>query len=312
MTDRGLTPTIAERLLSSKHLESAAQAIISRDRKTCTASLAALLADVCTGVPLLGVLARDVVRCAFVEPATERLLREFAAYEAEKDREAFIRDLARAVEVFVAQALHQLVCAQDRGEERLLEALGELRRDFNDFREAFATSLARTPRAHLTEALRIDEQEVSDGAPGIRVSPPSQRPGQEGGGVGLQMGDGCQVTIGQLIVNAPSRDENNPADRTSEDSREPPSYRSQWARHRSLRLRELRRRLKELAAIGADTTALDGEIRLIRRELRNRPPEPGWEFKNGRYILWDELGHGGSALFGRHSTRLARSTSRSR
>jgi hypothetical protein len=161
---------LADRIAGSKHVEGVAKSIIAGNAQSCAISVSGLLAEVASGVPLVGILAREAVQHAFAVPATERLISEYAAYEKEKEREAFIADLAATVESLIAQAVLQLVRVQHNVKDEVFAELGGLRRDLEDFREEFAAEIPNAESLVLGEAVRIELQEVQEGGIGVRVS----------------------------------------------------------------------------------------------------------------------------------------------
>lgn len=148
-------------------LKDLAKSLTGGDGAGFVAGAATLVAAMATGHPELTVLApfaQKVVARAFGNAANGMLRRELAALEAEEAKQAFVADIASAVEGLVGQALIQIIRSQHRVKEELQEELGGLREDLSQFREEFQSELRG-------DIVRLDEQIVRAGATGIRVGP---------------------------------------------------------------------------------------------------------------------------------------------
>jgi formylglycine-generating enzyme required for sulfatase activity/nucleoside phosphorylase len=76
-----------------------------------------------------------------------------------------------------------------------------------------------------------------------------------------------------------------------------PSYPDEKTRLLSEELNEARDRQRKLRAKGADTSAIDREIQLLRREMREGGQlRAGDSLGDGRYLLLDQIGRGGFSI----------------
>jgi len=155
----------------AEDLEQLGKAIIDRDRESAAATVARVLVNVATGVPLLGRLASTLVLKAFANTATARLLAEYELYAQEQARARLMATLATSLEALIGQAVVAVLDAQQGARDEMFEALGGLRRDLADFRAEFTAALPALP----TPSVRVDLQEVFAGALGIRVSTESRK-----------------------------------------------------------------------------------------------------------------------------------------
>lgn len=149
-------------------LHGIATALRADDAETAVTKLGALLGKLASSVPVVGTLAGDAAGAAFRRSAYGRMQAALKARTSEEAREALLADLAGVVEALIGQALVQLVRVGAHRQDEVLDALGGLRDDLDDFRADFAARLAH---ADVT----IDHQRVLDGALGVRVRPDAGR-----------------------------------------------------------------------------------------------------------------------------------------
>lgn len=143
-------------------LDGLSQSLLDGKTEDFVAGMIALLTSLATGVPVLGVLAKQGVGKAFSLSSNAKLQRELAALEKEEDRQAFADQIAGPIEELIGQALIQIVRVQDRGTESVVEQLGGLRAEFENFRREFGQQLEQG-------TVTVDLIDVAEGV-GIRVS----------------------------------------------------------------------------------------------------------------------------------------------
>lgn len=129
-------------------------------REDVTASVAELVANVASGIPLLGKLAGEAARWVFAKSAYGRLERAAAEIEAELDREASERRLAETIANLVA---HALVTLGER-EELVERTAAPLDHRLEAFQSEFRP----------TEILKLEIELVDGGATGVDASGSAQ------------------------------------------------------------------------------------------------------------------------------------------
>lgn len=137
-----------------------------RDKAKVAAGVTSLLVAAAGHPELAGLLSPFVhagVQRAFVNTATTRLISAAAKYEQIDEQNAFISRIAESIEVLIGQSLIQLVRTQHQTKDAVVDALGGLRTDLQQFRSDFEQRVAESD-------IRIEIQRVLDGATGIRVS----------------------------------------------------------------------------------------------------------------------------------------------
>jgi hypothetical protein len=130
-------------LTREKELSDLGQALVSGQSEKAVSALLGLITALATTSPLLGTLAKAGVERAFAQSATSRLLAEYQKYEQEKDRERFVEHIDEAVRDVIAEAFVQMVRVQHNTKDEVLEALGGLREEWQDFRAALEHRLER-------------------------------------------------------------------------------------------------------------------------------------------------------------------------
>jgi hypothetical protein len=165
--DQGREPVELAKVLKAHEdeIENLGEGVIRGDKEKVAGALAGLLTSVSTGSPLLGSWANAAVQKAFVPPATRRLLVEAANYDKAMARDVFIGRIRDVVELLIGQAILQTVRAHHNIKEEILEELGGVREEFEDFRKEFAEGQAQ----HPGDNLRVQELLVEGGV-GVRVS----------------------------------------------------------------------------------------------------------------------------------------------
>lgn len=138
------------------------QSLLDGNAEEFTATMTQLLTSLATGIPVLGVLAKQGVAKAFSLSSNAALRRELAALEREEERQAFADQISGPLEELIGQALIQLVNVQNRGTTEVIDALGGLRTEFEAFRGEFAEGLREA-------TVVVDLIDVSEGV-GVRVS----------------------------------------------------------------------------------------------------------------------------------------------
>lgn len=146
-------------------LKEMSQSLAQGDHPAFVEKTAGLVAALATGNPLVALLAplaRAGVAKAFGNAADAAFAHELAAMEAEEDRKRFVEQLAEPIEALIGQALIQLVRVQHNVKDEVLDGLGGVREDLATFRAEFAAAIP-------TETVRVEHQEVTAGAIGVRV-----------------------------------------------------------------------------------------------------------------------------------------------
>jgi hypothetical protein len=143
-------------------LEAMADALQAGDEDAVVGETAGLVTTVATGQPLLGVLATKAAARVFGKSANAILREQTAQWNRQRDRRAFINDLAGAVEVLIGQALVQIARSQHNVKDELIEALGGIRDDLAGFRDEFGARLAQAD-------VRIEQALIRDGATGAKL-----------------------------------------------------------------------------------------------------------------------------------------------
>jgi hypothetical protein len=135
-------------------VESFVKSLISRETEGCVSALAGVLAGVATGTPTLGALAAHTVQRAFATTATRRLIAEYELAQEEEDREKFIATIADAIEALLGQMLVQLIRVEHNVKDELLNTLGGIRADLQDFRLSIEAQLGPAEKAALVQAVK--------------------------------------------------------------------------------------------------------------------------------------------------------------
>jgi hypothetical protein len=153
-----------------EQLEEVAVGVAEGDQQKILAALVSMALGVATGHPEIAILApllQEWARRAFASTATARLRRAMAQSEAsarlQRDRNALVAQIADGVEALLGQALIQLVRSQHCAKDEIVDALGGLKDEFASFREDFQQSVDNT-------GIRVDKQQVREGATGILIS----------------------------------------------------------------------------------------------------------------------------------------------
>jgi aminopeptidase N len=148
-------------------LKSIGQAAARGEHDKVIDGVAGLVMTLATGNPLVGALvpfARLGVAKAFGNATDAMLRRELATMEKEEERQAFLGQIDEVLAATLGQAVVQLVSVQHHVKDEVLEALGGLRSDFENFRRDFEQRL-RTQ----SESVRVEDLLVQDGGTGVRV-----------------------------------------------------------------------------------------------------------------------------------------------
>lgn len=164
MTTTDLAPLLQKHQADIHRLS---QNLLDGKTEEFTANMAQLLISLASGIPVLGVLAKQGVAKAFSLSSNAALQRELAQIEEEEQRQAFANQIVDPLEELIGQALIQLVNVQHKGSKETIDALGGLREEFEEFRREFANRLSEA-------TVVVDRIDVSEGV-GIRVSPHTTR-----------------------------------------------------------------------------------------------------------------------------------------
>ena len=147
--------------------------------------MSSLAVSLATGNPFLAALAplgRKAIARIFGSSVNAVLTRELAALAKDEERRAFLHQIDEVVEALLGQALIQIVRSQHAVKDEVLETLGGMRRDFESFRNDFATQLA-----NASETVRVDSIKVTDGGIGVRVAATTSK----------------RVVLKQMVVKGP-------------------------------------------------------------------------------------------------------------
>ena len=154
-------------------LKTIAEAAGSGNRNKVIDAVSSLAVSLATGNPVLGALAplgRKGIARAFGNSVNAALTRELAALAKDEERRAFLGQIDEVVEALLGQALIQIVRSQHAVKDELLEALGSVRRDFEQFRTEFADQISKAG-----ESVTVDTVTVREGGLGIRVAATTTR-----------------------------------------------------------------------------------------------------------------------------------------
>lgn len=154
-------------------LKTIAEAAGSGNRDKVIDAVSSLAVSLATGNPLLGALAplgRKGIARAFGNSVNAALTRELAVLAKDEERRAFLSQIGEVVEALLGQALIQIVRSQHAVKDEVLDALGGMRRDFEAFRNDFASQLATA-----SGTVRVDSLVVHDGGLGVRVAATTSR-----------------------------------------------------------------------------------------------------------------------------------------
>lgn len=150
-------------------LKTIAEAAATGNHEKVIDAVSSLALSLATGNPLLGALAplgRKGIARIFGNSVNAALTRELAALAREDRRRDFLNQIDDVMEAAIGQALIQIVRTQHAVKDEVLDALGGMRQDFEEFRNDFAAQLA-----NVSENVRVDSLvEVIDGGVGVRVA----------------------------------------------------------------------------------------------------------------------------------------------
>lgn len=132
MPNADLTQAIAEH---KDELERLSQSIIDKQPEEFHQTMVGLLVSLASDIPGLSGLVEAGVARAFSLSSETRLQKEYALLRQEEEREQFSNQLADAVATMLKQTLIQILHAQNRDSDDIHQALGGIRKDFEDFRK---------------------------------------------------------------------------------------------------------------------------------------------------------------------------------
>ena len=147
-------------------LKTAAAGLAEGRREKVVGALGAIVLGIATGHPEIALLAPFIeagARRAFALSGTQRLEKAIAVAKTEEEKAALVAQIAESIESLLGQSLIQMVRVQHQTKDEIIEALGGMRKELAEFREDFQDRLD-------DEGVRVDVQQIRNGATGVRIS----------------------------------------------------------------------------------------------------------------------------------------------